>query len=67
MNNIVKVEADRTMSQAPEKLPACLQLVREHVGSLKFGTVQVTVHDSRVVQVERVEKLRFEKPEPGGG
>jgi len=33
----------------------------------KFGTVQITVHDSRVVQVERVEKLRFDKPEPGGG
>jgi hypothetical protein len=44
-----------------------LQLVREHVGSLKFGTVQITVHDARVVQVERVEKLRFDKPEPGGG
>jgi hypothetical protein len=67
MNNIVKVEADRTMSQAPEKLPAWLQLVREHVGSLKFGTVQITVHDSRVVQVERLEKLRFDKPEQSDG
>ena len=67
MNNIVKNEAERTKVQAPEKLPAWLQLVREHVGSLKFGTVQITVHDARVVQVERVEKLRFDKPEPGGG
>ncbi len=67
MNNIVRNEAERAKSQAPEKLPAWLQLVREHVGSLKFGTVQITVHDSRVVQVERVEKLRFDKPEPGGG
>jgi hypothetical protein len=67
MNNIVRNEAERTKGQAPEKLPAWLQLVREHVGSLKFGTVQITVHDSRVVQVERVEKLRFDKPEPGGG
>ena len=67
MNNIVKIESDKARGQTPEKLPAWLQLVREHVGSLKFGTVQVTVHDSRVVQVERVEKLRFDKPEPGGG
>ena len=67
MNNIVRNETERTKVQAPERLPAWLQLVREHVGSLKFGTVQITVHDSRVVQVERVEKLRFDKPEPGGG
>ena len=67
MNNIVRNEAEKTKGQTPEKLPAWLQLVREHVGSLKFGTVQITVHDARVVQVERVEKLRFDKPEPGGG
>ena len=67
MNNMLRTEVDKARNQAPEKLPAWLQLVREHVGSLKFGTVQITVHDSRVVQVERVEKLRFDKPEPGGG
>lgn len=67
MNNNVKTEAEKAKNQAPEKLPAWLQLVREHVGSLKFGTVQISVHDSRVVQVERVEKLRFDKPEQSGG
>jgi hypothetical protein len=67
MSNIVKNEADKAKGQATDKLPAWLQLVREHVGSLKFGTVQITVHDSRVVQVERVEKLRFDKPEQSGG
>jgi hypothetical protein len=67
MNNIVTTEAEKVKVQAPAKLPAWLQLVREHVGSLKFGAVQITVHDARVVQVERVEKLRFDKPEPGGG
>jgi hypothetical protein len=65
MNNIARNEAEK--SKAQEKLPAWLQLVREHVSSLKFGTVQVTVHDSRVVQVERVEKLRFDKPEQSDG
>ena len=65
MNNIARNESDK--SKAQEKLPAWLQLVREHVASLKFGTVQVTVHDSRVVQVERVEKLRFDKPEQSDG
>ncbi|HTI72865.1 MAG TPA: YezD family protein [Candidatus Limnocylindria bacterium] len=40
--------------------PKWLRVVRDHVQSLRFGTVVVTVHDGRVVQVERTEKLRFE-------
>ena len=67
MNNIAKTELDKGRDQAAEKLPTWLHLVREHVGSLKYGTVQITVHSSRVVQVERVEKLRFDKPEQSGG
>lgn len=67
MNSVVKTEGDKAKGQAADKLPAWLQLVREHVGSLKYGTVQITVHDSRVVQVERVEKLRFDKPEQNSG
>ena len=65
MSNLTRHEEDKAKGQ--DKLPAWLQLVREHVASLKFGTVQITVHDSRVVQVERVEKLRFDKPEQSGG
>lgn len=41
---------------------AWLDLVREQVASLKFGTVLITVHDSRVVQVEKNEKLRLDAP-----
>jgi len=36
-----------------------LPLVRDQVGSLKFGTVVITVHEGRVVQVEKNERLRF--------
>jgi hypothetical protein len=67
MNNIVKNDASQGKPPSQESLPAWLQLVREHVRSLKFGTVQITVHDSRVVQVERVEKLRFDNPEQSKG
>ena len=45
-----------------DTLPAWLELVREQVESLKFGTVQITVHDSHVTQVERLEKLRLDRP-----
>jgi hypothetical protein len=67
MSNIAKNDAVKASGQSAESMPVWLQLVRDHVRSLKFGTVQITVHDSRVVQVERVEKLRFDKPEQGAG
>ena len=37
-----------------------VDLVRGQVASLRFGTVLITVHDSRVVQVEKNEKLRLD-------
>ena len=67
MSNSAKNDAVSTEGPAAEPLPAWLQLVRGHVRTLKFGTVQITVHDSRIVQIERVEKLRFDKPEQGAG
>ena len=38
-----------------------LEIVREQVGSLRFGVVEIVVHDSRVVQIERTERVRFDK------
>jgi hypothetical protein len=49
-------------SQQPADLPDWLVLVRKQVDSLKFGTVQITVHDSQVTQVERLEKVRLDRP-----
>jgi hypothetical protein len=40
--------------------PAWLNLVSEKVKGLNFGVVQIVVHDSRVVQVERTERHRFD-------
>ena len=40
-----------------------LELVRQHVSSLRFGTVLITVQDSRVLQIERTEKLRLDQPD----
>jgi hypothetical protein len=45
-----------------QDFPEWLELVRRQVASLKFGTVQIIVHDSRVTQVERVEKVRLDRP-----
>jgi hypothetical protein len=36
-----------------------LEIVRRQVGTLQFGVVQIIVHESKVVQVERTEKVRL--------
>ena len=40
-----------------------LTLVRQQVESLRYGVVQIVVHDAHVTRIERTEKLRLE---PGG-
>jgi hypothetical protein len=44
-----------------------LDLVRQQVGSLQFGTVEIVVHDARVVQIEKTERLRIGHSESGKG
>lgn len=36
-----------------------LEIVRQKVAAIRFGSVQITVHDGRVTQVESLEKTRF--------
>jgi hypothetical protein len=37
-----------------------LELVRDSVKGLRFGVVQIVVHDAKVVQIETTEKVRIE-------
>ena len=39
-----------------------LEIVRQQVASLRFGVVEIVVHDSRVTQIEKTERLRLDKP-----
>lgn len=38
-----------------------LELVIQHVSSLRYGVVEIVVHDSRVIQIEKTERVRLEK------
>ncbi len=45
-----------------------LEPLLDAVRQLRFGSVELTVHDGRIVQIERKEKLRLETPaSPKGG
>jgi hypothetical protein len=43
-----------------DKKPAWLDIVRQQVGSLRYGVVQVVVHDSQVTQIDKTERVRLE-------
>ena len=42
---------------------AWLEIVRQKVSAMRFGSVQIVVHEGRVTQVESTEKTRL--PDPG--
>lgn len=39
-----------------------VDLVRRQVATLRYGVVQIVVHDGQVTQIERTERVRLEKP-----
>ena len=61
---IVSAETDR---RATEGKAAWLAIVKQQVKSLHFGVVQIVVHNDRVVQIERTEKVRLNDKTSGNG
>ena len=49
-------------STTDEAQPEWLRVVQQKVESLRFGVVQLVVHDGRVTQIERTEKTRIGSP-----
>ncbi|MBK9132576.1 MAG: YezD family protein [Gammaproteobacteria bacterium] len=43
-----------------------IEVLRETLGSLRFGSIEIVVHDGRVVQIDRKEKLRFQSASEHG-
>jgi len=57
-------DSGRSETTAHRDLPQQLSEVERHIlqslQHLRFGTLEIVVHDGRVVQVEKSEKLRFD-------
>ena len=51
------------MNTPTNSVPEWEEIVRKQVKSMRFGLVQLVIHDGRVVQIERTEKLRLDKAE----
>jgi hypothetical protein len=58
MNDHKRADIDEARVDGPRQ--DWVELVRRQVASLRFGSVVITVHDGRVVQVDKLEKVRLE-------
>jgi len=38
-----------------------LDVVQRHVHSLRYGVVQIIIHDSQVTQIEKTERVRLDR------
>ena len=54
--------AESTPDGLSSAAPDWIALVREKVEGLRYGVVQLVVHDGRVTQIERTEKTRLTGP-----
>jgi hypothetical protein len=43
-----------------------LRVVNDKVKTMRYGIVQIVIHDSKVVQIERTERTRFDVPQSTG-
>jgi hypothetical protein len=61
------MSAIQIKSAGVEPKPEWLEVVQQQVASLRFGVVQIVIHDSHVKQIEKTERLRLDKsPGPAG-
>jgi len=57
--------SDTHTLELPETIsPEWLEIVRRKVEGLRYGIVQIVVHDNHVTQIERTEKTRLDSPRP---
>ncbi|MGA3228460.1 MAG: DUF2292 domain-containing protein [Candidatus Binatus sp.] len=55
----------REVQPEPDPGDEILRRIASAISGVRFGSVEVVIQDSRVVQIERKEKFRFDKPGRG--
>jgi hypothetical protein len=51
----------RDLQPEPDSGDEILRRIASAISGVRFGSVEVVIQDSRVVQIERKEKFRFDK------
>ena len=50
---------DENSPRGDEAFEKAMAEILRSIKSVRFGSIEITIHDSRVVQIERKEKVRF--------
>ncbi len=56
LHMICEIRKQGKLQQATENIEQILSIIQ----GIRFGSVEIVIHDGKVVQVERREKLRFD-------
>jgi hypothetical protein len=54
--------SESSINSGLSEQPEWLRVVQQKVETLRYGVVQLVVHDGRVTQIERTEKTRLTPP-----
>ena len=57
----ISYNPDANMDAAKVDLERVMREVVRAIRNVNFGSVEIVIHNSRVVQIERKEKLRFDR------
>ena len=60
MTNAIEIDTQAESNHNNEN--EVLRRIASAISGVRFGSVEVVIQDSRVVQIERKEKFRFDKP-----
>jgi len=61
----MKIDSTPNVQAEPDSSDEILRRIANAISGVRFGSVEVVIQDSRVVQIERKEKFRFDKSGPG--
>jgi hypothetical protein len=57
---MIPAQADAGLDDALPLSPALLKELRQALVAIRYGAIELVIHDGRVVQLERREKVRFD-------
>lgn len=53
------IDVAATLQPRPRPIGDAMQVVREHLERIRFGSIALTIHDGKIVQLDITEKRRL--------
>jgi hypothetical protein len=58
---MTRQQQDYELDAADESTSRAIREIMRSVMSVNYGSVEIVIHNSRIVQIERKEKFRFDR------